>query len=82
MATYQEIEGFSDLTLDVEAQLDRTVMTLRDLMSLAPDATVKLSRPVGENIDLVIGGIPVCSGEIVIVNESIGVRITDFREED
>jgi flagellar motor switch protein FliN len=82
MAAAQEIEGFSDLQLKIEAQLDCTFMTLRELLNLAPDSTVKLSRPAGDNIDLLIGGSVVCSGEIVIVNEAMGVRITDFREED
>ena len=82
MATIQEIEGFSDLTLEIEAELDHTVMTLRQIMDLAPDSTIQLSRPAGENIDLLVGGKVVCSGEIVIVNDTIGVRIADFREED
>jgi flagellar motor switch protein FliN len=82
MIASREIEGFADLQVEIEAQLDRTMMSLRDLLTLGPDTTVKLSRPAGDNIDLLIGGNAVCSGEIIIVNESIGVRITDFREED
>jgi flagellar motor switch protein FliN/FliY len=82
MPPFQEIENFSDLHLEVEAQLDQTIMSLRELMSLVPDHTLKLSRPAGDNIDLLIGGKVICSGEIVIVNDAIGVRITDFREED
>jgi flagellar motor switch protein FliN/FliY len=78
---YQEIEGFADLELEVEAHLDQTRMTLRQILELAPDTTIKLNRPAGENIDLLVGGNVLCSGEIVIVNEMLGVRITDFREE-
>jgi flagellar motor switch protein FliN len=79
---YQEIEGFSDLRLEVEGQLDQTSMTLRQLLELTPDFTIKLSRPAGDNVDLLVGGNVVCSGEIVIVNEVLGIRITDFREEN
>jgi flagellar motor switch protein FliN/FliY len=82
MAAAQEIDGFSDLQLTIDAQLDCTSLTLRELLNLAPDSTIKLSRPAGDNIDLLVGDSVVCSGEIVIVNDSIGVRITDFREED
>jgi len=82
MAPAQEIEGFSDLQLKIEAQLDCAFLTLRELLNLGPESTIKLSRPAGDNIDLLIGDSVVCSGEIVIVNEAIGVRITDFRDED
>ena len=78
---YQEIEGFADLELEVEAHLDQTRMTLRQILELAPDTTIKLNRPAGDNIDLLVGGNVLCSGEIVIVNEMLSVRITDFREE-
>lgn len=78
---YQEIEGFADLELEVEAHLDQTHMTLRQILELAPDTTIKLNRPAGDNIDLLVGGNLLCSGEIVIVNEMLSVRITDFREE-
>lgn len=78
---YQEIEGFADLELEVEAHLDQTSMTLRQILELAPDTTIKLNRPAGDNIDLLVGGNVLCSGEIVIVNEMLNVRITDFREE-
>ena len=81
MIASQEIEGFADLQLEIDAQLDRTSMTLRQLLALGPDTTVRLSRPAGDNIDLLVGGNVVCSGEIVIINETMGVRITDFREE-
>jgi flagellar motor switch protein FliN len=81
MMASQEIEGFSDLELEIDAQLDRTSMTLRQLLALGPDTTVRLSRPAGDNIELLVGGNVICSGEIVIINETMGVRITDFREE-
>ncbi|MFZ0593379.1 MAG: FliM/FliN family flagellar motor C-terminal domain-containing protein [Bryobacteraceae bacterium] len=81
MIASQEIEGFADLQLEIDAQLDRTSMTLRQILALGPDTTVRLSRPAGDNIDLLVGGNIVCSGEIVIINEAMGIRITDFREE-
>jgi flagellar motor switch protein FliN len=81
MMASQEIEGFADLQLEIEGQLDQTSMTLRQILALEPDTTVRLSRPAGDNIDLLVGENVICSGEIVIINEMMGVRITDFREE-
>ncbi len=43
---------------------------------------VKLPRLAGENIDILIGGALIGSAEIVIIEETVGVRITDFVEED
>jgi flagellar motor switch protein FliN/FliY len=41
---------------------------------------ITTARSAGENIDLVIGGARIGSGEIVIIEEAVGVRITDFKE--
>jgi flagellar motor switch protein FliN len=82
MTSLQDIEGFSDLQLEVEVQLDRKLMTLRQIMELTKDSVIKLPRSAGENIDLLIGGSLVCFGEIVIINDTVVVRITDFREEE
>ena len=81
MAPSPEIEGFSDLQFDIDAELGRTVMTLRALLDLAPHTTVKLPRPPGGSVTLIVGGIVACFGEIVVLNETIGIRIADFREE-
>jgi flagellar motor switch protein FliN len=82
MTPLQTIEGFSDLQLNVEVQIDRKPLTLREILQLGPNSVIKLTRSAGENIDVLIGGCPVCHGEILIINDTVGIRITDFREED
>jgi flagellar motor switch protein FliN/FliY len=57
-------------------------MTVREILSLEQGAVVKMPRSAGENIDILVGGALVGSGEIVIIEETVGVRITDFNEED
>lgn len=81
MSPLQEVEGCSDLFLDVEVQLDRKPMTLRQILELGKGAVIKLPRSAGENVDVLVGGMPVCYGEIVIIDDTVRVRITDFREE-
>ena len=71
----------ADVPIEVEAELDRKTMTLRELLSLEVGAIVKLNRSAGENIDIVIGGTLVAFGEIVVFEEIMGVRITDFNVE-
>lgn len=81
MTPLQEIEDFSDLSLDVEVQLDRKALTLRKILELDAESVIRLPRSAGENIDILIGGTLVCFGEIVIIEDAVGVRITDFRED-
>jgi flagellar motor switch protein FliN/FliY len=72
----------SDVRLDVEVELDRRIMTLQEIMELQAGSVIKLPRSAGENLDISVGGILIGSGEIVIIEDSVGVRITDFHEED
>jgi flagellar motor switch protein FliN/FliY len=82
MSPIQEIEGYSDLCFDVEVQLDRKQMSLESILELEAGSVVRLPRSAGENVDILIGGAIVCFGEIVIIEDTVGVRITDFREEE
>ena len=57
-------------------------MTVRQILRLEPGSVIQLSRSAGENIDILIGQVLVAFGEIVILEENMGVRITDFNEVD
>jgi flagellar motor switch protein FliN/FliY len=82
MSALQQIEHLSDVPVEVEVELDRKLMSVREILALENGSVVKLMRSAGENMILLIGGTPVGTGEIVITEESTGVRITDFRAED
>lgn len=82
MTALEEIAYFADVPIDVDIELDRRKMTVEEILSLEPGSVVKLPRSAGENIDVLIGGTLVGSGEIVIIEDTVGVRITDFKEED
>ena len=81
MTEIREIERFADLQVGVEAQVDRRQMTLRELLTLEENSIIKLSRSAGENMDVLVGGSLIGHGEIVIIGDAVGIRITDFREE-
>jgi len=81
MTALEEIAHVADIQMDVEAELDRITMTIEKILSLEPGSVISTTRSAGENIDLLIGGARIGSGEIVIIEETVGVRITDFREE-
>lgn len=71
----------AEVPIEVEAELDRKRMTIREVLALEVGAVMKLNRSAGENIDIVIGGALVAFGEIVVFEEVLGVRITDFNLE-
>ena len=76
-----EIDHFSEMPMDLEAELDRKTMTMTQILDLEAGMVIKLRRSAGENIDLFIGGSLVAFGEIVVLQEMMGIRITDFRLE-
>jgi flagellar motor switch protein FliN len=82
MTALEEIHHLLDVPVDVEVELDHKTMTVREILALDEGSVIKMPRSAGDNIDLIVGGALVGSGEIVIIEETVGVRITDFNEEE
>ena len=82
MTAFEEIGHLSDIPVDVDVELDRKNMTVREILSLTQGSVIKMMRSAGDNIDIYVSGAMLGSGEIVIIEETVGVRITDFNEED
>lgn len=82
MSASEQIAHIADVPIDVEVELDRTVMTVAEVLDLNPGNVIRMSRSAGENIDILIGGALIGFGEIVIIEDTVGVRITDFSSED
>lgn len=76
--------GGLDLLHDVEmsltAELGRTRMTVRELLSLTPGAVVELDRTAGSPADLLVNGRLIARGEVVVIDENFGIRITEILE--
>jgi len=66
--------------VEIEVELDRRVMTTREVLRLEEGSVMETARSAGENIDIYIGGVLCGSGEVVVIENRLGVRITDFRE--
>ncbi len=77
----QSIAPMADVRVPVEVELDRKIMNVAALLALENGTVIKMTRSAGENIDIRVGGALVGFGEIVILEENMGVRITDFHEE-
>ena len=80
MTPLEEIAPLGGVPVDVEIELDRRIMTTSEVLQLAEGSILGTSRSAGENIDIYIGGVLCGSGEIVVIENSLGVRITDFRD--
>jgi flagellar motor switch protein FliN/FliY len=81
MTLPNNIATLSNLPVEMEGRLDRRSITMRELLDLAPGSLVRLDKSAGENIDVLAGGALLGYGEVVVVENVIGIRITDFREE-
>ena len=77
----EEIASLGDIPIDIEVELDRRIMRTREVLELEEGSVISTLRSAGENIDIYIGGVLCGSGEIVVVENTLGVRITDFRED-
>ena len=65
-----------DLTLPVSIELGRTTMTVQDVLRLGRGSVVQLDRLAGEPIDIFVGDRRFAEGEVVVLGEHFGVRIT------
>jgi flagellar motor switch protein FliN/FliY len=81
MTAFEEIAHVADIPISVNVHLDCITMTIREVLALRAGAVIKTTRAAGENVAILVGGAPIGSGEIVIMEETVGVRITDFMEE-
>lgn len=72
------LDMLSNIPLHITVQLGETQLLLKELMALGPGAVIELERPAGEPIDLLVNGVPVGRGDVVVVNEQFGLRITEI----
>lgn len=78
MESIEEVAAFADVPVNVEVELDRHTLTVREVLQLDSNSVLKMTRSAGENLDIRIGGAMIACGEIVISETTTGVRITDF----
>lgn len=66
-----------DIPVDVSLRVGSTTISIRDLVSLVEGSVVALDRNAGEPMDVLVNGTLIAHGEIVVVDENFGVRLTD-----
>jgi flagellar motor switch protein FliN/FliY len=81
MTPQEEIASLGEIPVEIEVELDRRTMRTQELLELEEGMVLGTSRSAGESIDIYIGGVLCASGEIVVIENTLGVRITDFHED-
>jgi flagellar motor switch protein FliN/FliY len=72
------LDMLHDVEMEVSAELGRTRMSVRELLSLTPGAIVELDRAAGSPADLLVNGRLIARGEVVVIDENFGIRITEI----
>ncbi|NRB10589.1 MAG: flagellar motor switch protein FliN [Rickettsiaceae bacterium] len=72
------LEALYDVPVEVSVVLGKTAMSLSSILKLGKGAVIELDRKVGEPIDVLVNNKVVAKGEIVIVEEKIGVTLTEI----
>jgi flagellar motor switch protein FliN/FliY len=74
----ENIDLIKDVPLEVTVELGRTSKSIKDILEFAPGTIVELNKIAGEPIDILVNGKYVAKGEVVVIEESFGVRITEI----
>ncbi len=74
----KNFEMLFDIPVGISAELGRSVIKIRDLLNLGPGSVLELERLAGESIDLMVNGVLIGKGDVVVVNENFGLRITEI----
>ena len=63
--------------VELAVEIGRTRMTIGDTLGLGPGSIITLNRMAGEPVDLLVNGRPIARGEVVVIDEEFGLRVTE-----
>jgi flagellar motor switch protein FliN/FliY len=75
--TAEELSRLHDVPVELAVEVGRTKMTIREALALGPGSIVTLNRLAGEPVDLLVNGKPIARGEVVVIDEEFGLRVTE-----
>ena len=78
MAGGENIGIIKDVPLEVTVELGRTAKPIADILDFAPGTIIELDKVAGEPVDVLVNGKFVAKGEVVVIEESFGVRVTEI----
>ena len=78
MQSQENIELIKDVPLEVTVELGRTQKSISDILDFAPGTIIELDKIAGEPVDVLVNGKLVAKGEVVVIEENFGVRVTEI----
>lgn len=73
-----ELDMILDIPVQISVELGRTKITIKNLLQLAHGSVVELDAMAGEPMDVLVNGTLIAQGEVVVVNDKFGIRLTDI----
>jgi flagellar motor switch protein FliN len=73
-----ELDMILDIPVKITVELGRTKITIKNLLQLAHGSVVELDAMAGEPMDVLVNGTLIAQGEVVVVNDKFGIRLTDI----
>ncbi|MFM2485105.1 flagellar motor switch protein FliN [Celerinatantimonas yamalensis] len=73
----QKLDAILDIPVTISMEVGRTSINIRNLLQLNQGSVVELDRVAGEPLDVMVNGTLVAHGEVVVVNDKFGIRLTD-----
>ena len=73
-----QLDAILDVPVTIAMEIGRTRLSIRNLLQLNQGSIVELDRLAGEPMDVLVNGTLVAQGEVVVVNEKFGIRLTDI----
>ena len=73
----ENLDVILDIPVTISMEIGRTSISIRNLLQLNQGSVVELDRLAGEPMDVLVNGTLVAHGEVVVVNEKFGIRLTD-----
>ncbi len=77
-AATNDLDMILDIPVQLTVELGRTKMPIKNLLQLAQGSVVELAGLAGEPLDVMINGFLIAQGEVVVVNDKLGIRLTDI----
>jgi flagellar motor switch protein FliN len=72
-----DLARLHNVPVELAVEIGRTRMTIGDTLGLGPGSIITLNRMAGEPVDLLVNGRPIARGEVVVIDEEFGLRVTE-----
>lgn len=76
------LDSLADVSVAVEAHFEERMMDLREVLAIRPGSVIALDRPAGETLSVYVGNVLLASAEVIVIEDHLALRITEFERLD